>query len=441
MIVSLARSLPGVAAWRPALALIDQGVVSGSRFAATIVIGRLCGPEELGAYSLAFAAIILAGCAQEALITTPYAVFGNRLRSRSRATYAAASLLLYGGLAAMTLIGLLLGAAGCAGAGVSGRTIAVLLTLAVTVPAFLLWELARRFAFAQLDMARALAIDAAVVTLNLLGLAALAAAGWLTAPSALATLAGSSLLVAGVWLIAFRRGATIDRAHAFLYWRRNWRFGRWVLGGQLLGAAHGTAPQLLLGLLAGAAATGTFTALQTIALMTNPIFMGLANLLTPAAAKTLADDGRPELWRLLRRAMAAMASVMAIFAIVLTVWGQSLVEFIYGRQYAGSGIPIALLGLCPIAWAINVALACGLTALQRPEVNFRASAVGILVTSLVIPLLLSQDPALAGAVGLLAGSIATVVVQAAASRLCSRAISPACTAAPSATTSSGLSRL
>src|SRR5262245_20727373 len=83
----------GLAPW--ALALIDQALVSGSRFATTLVVGRFCGPAELGEYSLAFSLHVLAGCVQEALLTTPYAVVSKRLRPRSRATYAGAIARMY----------------------------------------------------------------------------------------------------------------------------------------------------------------------------------------------------------------------------------------------------------------------------------------------------------------------------------------------------------
>src|SRR3954471_14828370 len=67
-------------------ALVDQALVSGTRFLTTIIIGRYCGAADLGTYSLAFSLLILGGCFQEAIVTTPYAVLGQRLRRRSRTT-------------------------------------------------------------------------------------------------------------------------------------------------------------------------------------------------------------------------------------------------------------------------------------------------------------------------------------------------------------------
>src|SRR4051794_27656768 len=76
--------------WHWVMALVDQALVSGTRFLATIIVGRCCGPRELGTYSLAFSLLVLGGCFQEAIVTTPYAVLGQRLRRRSRSMYAGA---------------------------------------------------------------------------------------------------------------------------------------------------------------------------------------------------------------------------------------------------------------------------------------------------------------------------------------------------------------
>src|SRR5215216_1683243 len=83
--------------WHWLAALIDQGLVSGTRFLTTIIVGRYCGAGDLGTYSLAFSVLVLGCCFQEAIVTTPYAVLGQRLRRRSRTTYA-------GGIARMHFV-------------------------------------------------------------------------------------------------------------------------------------------------------------------------------------------------------------------------------------------------------------------------------------------------------------------------------------------------
>ncbi len=61
-----------------ALSLVDQGVVSATNFLTMILLGRTA-TQELGEYQLGFSIALLAMCVQNALITSPYTLFGNRL--------------------------------------------------------------------------------------------------------------------------------------------------------------------------------------------------------------------------------------------------------------------------------------------------------------------------------------------------------------------------
>src|SRR3954466_7041532 len=134
--------------WHWLAALVDQALVSGTRFLTTIIIGRYCGAGELGTYSLAFSVLVLGGCFQEAIVTTPYAVLGQRLRRRSRITYA-------GGIARMHFVAAAAGALFL----LAGALIAnllqihtlptIALVLAVTLPCSLGIEFVRRLALAE----------------------------------------------------------------------------------------------------------------------------------------------------------------------------------------------------------------------------------------------------------------------------------------------------
>ena len=78
----------GQVPFRHGLALADQAFVSGSRFAATVILGRTCGAEELGAYGLSFTFLVMFACVQESLITLPYTVFWARRHPRRRDAHA-----------------------------------------------------------------------------------------------------------------------------------------------------------------------------------------------------------------------------------------------------------------------------------------------------------------------------------------------------------------
>src|SRR3954471_8309275 len=206
--------------WHWIVALIDQALVSGTRFLATIIVGRYCGPQELGTYSLAFSLLVLGGCFQEAIVTTPYAVLGQRLRRRSRATYAGAVARMHitaaigsaMALLVIALVGFMLQIQ-------SLPTIA--LVLAFTLPCSLAIEFARRFALAELNVHSAAWLDAAVTGIQLVLLILLAQVKWLDARVALMAVGVAYVTPAIFWWglcgkLRMRLGAPTT-----LYWRRN----------------------------------------------------------------------------------------------------------------------------------------------------------------------------------------------------------------------------
>ena len=59
------------------LAILDQGLISGSNFAASILLARWLTPAQYGAYAVAFSVFILLSLIYLALLLEPMAVFGG----------------------------------------------------------------------------------------------------------------------------------------------------------------------------------------------------------------------------------------------------------------------------------------------------------------------------------------------------------------------------
>lgn len=77
----------GATARKAVVALADQVIVSGGSFFTTVLIGRLCGPRDLGVYSLAFAIVVMLYTIQQSLVTVPYTIYVHRLQGESRQGY------------------------------------------------------------------------------------------------------------------------------------------------------------------------------------------------------------------------------------------------------------------------------------------------------------------------------------------------------------------
>src|SRR5207245_10919035 len=92
------------------LALIELGVVSGTSFLTTILIGRWCGASELGVYALGFSLLVSWGCVHQSLIALPYTIYRHRGLWGTQEEYAGSALVHNGLLSALALVALAVGA-------------------------------------------------------------------------------------------------------------------------------------------------------------------------------------------------------------------------------------------------------------------------------------------------------------------------------------------
>jgi O-antigen/teichoic acid export membrane protein len=403
--------LCALAVKRSTLALADQMVVSGTSFLTTVLVGRFAGASELGVYSIGFSIVVLIICLQDSLVMAPYTVFSQRLEGDAQAEYAGSALLLHRILALVALVGL--GAA----AGVlwltsgSSRLVQVLFVLSLATPLILMREFRRRLAFAHLQVGPAAIIDVAVMVLQLASLGVLAILGAVSAVTAHGTVGLACALSGGFGLLLIRRNMIVRRETAISELRRSWVFGRWIVCGQMIGVVHGFALYWLLALMLGASATGVFAACMTVVLLSNPFILGMSNILGPHLARAFANGGRDEVRRVAAKNTLILGGMMAGFVALVALFGNDVMRLFYGSEYSGNGLTISLLGLGVLATALGIPTDHGLRALERPDLAFRASFVGLAVTLIAASLLAVWWEMPGAACGAMAGSIAGTAVR------------------------------
>ena len=162
--------LQGATARKSGLSLIDQGVVSGTNFLTTVLIGRVCGVDELGIYSLGFSLLVFTTNIHESLILAPYTVYVNRLEPQKRAEYAGSILIHHILLSAVAMLCLSAFAFALMLEFGPQRLILLIWLLVGVVPFTLLKEFGRRFMLAHLHLMTTLILDIAVAILQIGGL-------------------------------------------------------------------------------------------------------------------------------------------------------------------------------------------------------------------------------------------------------------------------------
>ncbi len=401
----------GVGALRGVLSVADQFVVSGTHFLTSVIVGRVCGPQELGDYSLAFMMYLFAICVQRALISLPFTTYGNYLQGDERRAFSGSSLAHFAvfGLSAMALLGSASGALAC---GFGPPSLAPLVgMLAVTFPLAFLVEFARKFALARLKMTTLLSIDVAMSGIQIGGLLLLASLGRLSAVGAYAAM-GVGAGIAGLTWLALRRDLFVIRRERIVAdARRNWRCGRWLLVSQLTLVARSSAVLWLLALLLDAASIGIYVACETLVKLSGPLMMAVANVLFPSAARAYANRDMSEVRRLVFQSAAVLGTATTLMCGLFVWFGDLSMTRLYGEAYSGLGAIVTLLALAIIADALDTAAANGLLAIEQPNVIFIANLLGTVIMLAVSAVLVVKLGLVGAAWGSLMGRGVTSAVQ------------------------------
>lgn len=395
------------------VALADQLVVSGVRFLTTLLIGRVCGAGPLGSYTLAFSLMLAMLAVQDSVILGPFVILRNRIQEAGRRTYLGSVLLGAVGVALIALVLFVIAAllATLSGGVALGGAVGA---LGVALPFILLHQLARRFAFADLDLRTALLVDVAAATVQVSGLGVLVWAGALSVPAAYGLIGLSCTLPAALWLWRRRRGFQFRWASVPADLHQNWLLGRWILASQLTSVVGVYAAGWILALRLDMTATGIYAACASIVCLTNPTILGLNNVLLPRAAMAYAEGGPSELRRVSRKVMGLLALVMGAATAVLIVLGGPILAVAYGAEFATHGGVIGILAVATLISAGGMAAEQGLLALQRSDIGFTAQLCGVGTTvAISFPLIAAFGVGGAAWAVLLGGAVTATILMAA----------------------------
>jgi O-antigen/teichoic acid export membrane protein len=392
------------------MALIDQTVVSGTSFLTTILIGRWCGVDELGVYSLGLSMLVSWACVQESLISLPYTIYWRRSGQEARAEYAGNVLIHQGMLSVLAVVVLAVTAVLLRLAGTVPGLATVTGVLAVMIPFAMLREFGRRFAFAHLHMTKTLLLDLAVAAMQLAGLSWLAFSGVLSAATAFVATGAACALTGMLWLYLARESFVLREGHVRRTMQRSWALGKWLFASQVALFVQAYISYWLLAWTVGTAATGVYAACMTVVLFSNPLILGLSNILAPRAALALAQGGGAKLRRDVLRDTLLLGGAMILFCTVVLFAGEDVMRLLYhGQQYEGHGHTVTVLALAMLASAVGMPAANGLATIERPDAVFRTALFAV-VLSVVLMWFMVAEWGLAGAAyGFLAGNLAASV--------------------------------
>lgn len=392
--------------------LADQAVASITNFSTGVILARCCTKEEFGLYMLGFTVILLATDIQTSLIATPYMVYAPRLQGVRHALYSGSALVHQLAFSMLTMLAVA-GGAVVTSFGMGPRGISrVLAVLSMVIAVIMVREFVRRLCFAQLKLKSAFVFDLCVGAGQIAGLLLFARMGWLSASHAYWVI-GSACAAGVIWWLWADRKFYRPRVGASLAdLRRNWSFGKWVFASGILWTASTNVYPWLLAFFHGAAAAGTFAACLGVVAASNPLLLGIQNLVGPKIAHEYAQFGAVGLRRLVLRISGIIAIPLSLLTFVLIIWGDQLIGLLYGDRYTGNGQVVAVLACNLFVAGVSFGFSRALFAVERADLDFRLNlAAMVILASLGLWLVHSYGP-LGAALGLLTAIFVTSAVRA-----------------------------
>jgi len=339
-------------------AAADQGIISIANFVAAIILGRAVSPEEFGIYAVGFLMTRFVRAIQDGVIVQPLNALGAVLDDTKFQEYAANTALLQ-------IILALLSALSAASLGwlltvlgndVAGPTAMALWFLLLT---WQLQEFIRRAFYTRSEVTKA------VVNTSLASVVRLVVLWWLGTQSALNGKAGLdaigwgavAAIVLGMW-----------QARGYWAWRniqlwqtfkKNWKFGGWIMGGSLANwVASELYPLLAAGLISFAAA-GAYRALQNLVAPVHVLLRATDTFFTPRAAKVYHQSGFVGLSRMLKIIYLVAGVPIIGMLVIATLFPEPLLRLLYGETYvaySGSLFLMAIFyGLWYAYWPLQTA--------------------------------------------------------------------------------------
>jgi O-antigen/teichoic acid export membrane protein len=387
----LRASLTGWMPWvgKGSLAVLDQGLISGSNFLIGILLARWLAPEAYGAYALAFSIFLFLSGFQNALLLEPMSVFGPASYKDHLPAYLGKLLRLHFALTFALALLLALGAS-CFLSFFGNRAVPyALFGAALATPWILSFWLCRRSAYLELRPALAVRSAAAYCLLVLLLLFLCERLGRLSPFAAFLLQAVASVAASAILLASIRPQLTSIEPNPSMRMilNQHWKYGRWVVATTFVCWLSGGAYYVLVGALFRMQDVAALRALQNFVLPMTQFITAISLLLLPWASAQLAEQGGAVFKRNIRKITLLFVSGAAVYLVCIVLFGHWLMETLYAGRYVQVAYLLPLAGLPLLMGAASQAPGIALAAMQAPSKVFWGYAVAAATTILVgVPL-------------------------------------------------------
>lgn len=383
----------------------DQAMVSAASFFVLFFLARHTSAADVGYYAVSISVIVIMVGIQDALVTRPYTLryFDAGISGRE---HAGGTLVI--ALSMALLSGIFVAAIALFFQFVLARPDLARLAgaLALALPAGQMREFVRRYLLAGMAVRKVFFFDLMAILAMIILLLRLGASGWLDAASALGGMALGYLLILAFWLLLHRREFHVSRAairHAMLIC---WDIGKWLLPGRAARELQGYMTHWYSIAMLSATATGVFAASLSIVALSNPFIIGMVNVMTPRAVRSLKERGMAGLRNQAVLDALFIGFVMFGFAAFIALFGEALMGLLFPDEaYAGNSRVLPILALSVAVSSTGAPAAVALMSAGHTRAESKISLGICALELMLIPLLILHSGIQGAAFALLLGEI------------------------------------
>ena len=366
------------------LAVLDQGLISGSNFILSILLARWLRAEQYGAYALSFAIFVLCSFLQQGLFLEPMSVFGPSIYRNTQRQYIGTLVWLQGAIAAVALA-LLAVAVPVFLRYDTGVFRMALLGMALSAPCVLLYWFARRAFYLQLQPARAVGGALLYCALLSTGMWLLFHYGQLSAFAAFLAMGISALVTSlrQLWQIrplVFTRKQPAELKEAAT---RHWNYGRWAILGSMFIWIPWNVYYPIVGRFSGLVEVANLRALLNLALPVAQTLSAFSLLFLPHASHASQQENWDAAKRLALRITSFFALGTALYWVPVVLFRVPLLQFLYAGHYLQVGKLIPWIALSSFMTGVALGPTIALRAMRSPSIvsyiYFISSAVALVL--------------------------------------------------------------
>jgi O-antigen/teichoic acid export membrane protein len=377
-------------AWlgKGSLAVLDQGLISGSNFLIGIVLARWLVPEQFGAYALAFSIFLFLAGFQNALFLEPMSVFGPASHRKCLQSYLGSLLGLNFILTIFLSILLCTGTIVLRPFSTNHALTPALFGVCVGIPLILSFWLCRRAVYLELAPGLAASSASAYCLVLISLLLVVRRLGWLSSFTAF-VIQSIAALAAAVFLLIFLKpqfdSRTGPATSAIV--GQHWRYGRWSMGTVFVYWLSGNAYYVVIGALLRMKDVAALRALQNFTLPFGQLLTALSLLVLPWASARFAEEGRLGLQQRIRQITIMFTGGACAYLAVIWLFGGRLIGVLYDGRYTEFAYLLPLVAAPMVITAASQGSSIAVLAMQFPADVFLAYAVAGIATVLIgVPL-------------------------------------------------------